>query len=168
MAASLKLYPGNTIRWHDRWYLIVDCEGLDAVIARQPGKRRVERIRISEIQPNHAARAVSRPTPDLVAIPEEAWQVAVKRFKVLKPLLSEGSTARTWQMSRRLLVCLVSIPLRSIDGSKTTNTPSVSQFSCERSAPIEGQVAFRAKSIRSSTPPSTRSISRLKSQRYRR
>jgi translation initiation factor IF-1 len=47
MAASLKLIPGNAIRWHDQWYLIVDCEGLDAVIARQPGKRRVERIRIS-------------------------------------------------------------------------------------------------------------------------
>ncbi|HEX4227892.1 MAG TPA: hypothetical protein VHZ07_04430 [Bryobacteraceae bacterium] len=32
MAASLKLFPGNAIRWHDQWYLIVDCEGLDAVI----------------------------------------------------------------------------------------------------------------------------------------
>ena len=95
MAASLKLFPGNTIRWHDQWYLIVDCEGLDAVIARQPGKRRVERIPISEIQPDHAPRAVSKPTPDLVTVPEEAWQVAVKRFKILKPLLSKDSTART-------------------------------------------------------------------------
>jgi len=95
MAASLKLFPGNTIRWHDQWYLIVDCEGLDAVIARQPGKRRVERIRISEIQPDHGPRAVSKPTPDLVAVPEEAWQVAVKRFKILKPLLSRDSTAHT-------------------------------------------------------------------------
>jgi putative transposase len=96
MAGSLKLFPGNTIRWHDQWYLIVDCEGLDAVIARQPGKRRVERIRISEIQPDHAPGAVSKPTPDLVAVREEAWQVAVKRFKILKPLLSKDSKVRTF------------------------------------------------------------------------
>jgi hypothetical protein len=76
MAASLKLFPGNAIRWHDRWYLIVDCEGLDAVIARQPGKQKVERIRISEIQPDHSPRVISKPTPDLVAVPEEAWQAA--------------------------------------------------------------------------------------------
>jgi putative transposase len=95
MAASLKLFPGNAIRWHDRWYLIIDCEGLDAVIARQPGKQRVERIRISEIQPDQSPRAISKPAPDLVAVPEEAWQVAVKRFKILKPLLSEDGTART-------------------------------------------------------------------------
>jgi putative transposase len=94
VAAPLKLFPGNTIRWQDRSYLIVDCEGL-AVIARQPGKRRTERIRISEIQRDHAPHAVSRPTPDLVAVPEEAWRVAVKRFKILKPLLNKDSTART-------------------------------------------------------------------------
>ena len=47
MAASLKLLPGSTVRWRGRRYLIVDYESLDAIIARQPGKRRLERILVS-------------------------------------------------------------------------------------------------------------------------
>jgi putative transposase len=77
--------------------VVFDCRlrGLRRRIARQPGKRRVERIRISEIQPDHAPRAGSKPILDLVAVPEEAWQVAVRRLTILKPLLSKGRTART-------------------------------------------------------------------------
>jgi hypothetical protein len=47
MAASLKLLPGSTVRWRGRRYLIVNYESLDAIIARQPGKRRLERIPVS-------------------------------------------------------------------------------------------------------------------------
>jgi hypothetical protein len=47
MAASLKLLPGSTVRWRGRRYLIVDYESLDAIIARQPGKRRLERIPVN-------------------------------------------------------------------------------------------------------------------------
>jgi hypothetical protein len=39
MAVSLKFLPGSTIRWRDRQYVIVDYVGLDALIAREPGKR---------------------------------------------------------------------------------------------------------------------------------
>jgi len=44
MAASLKLLPRSTVRWRSRRYLIVDYESLDAIIGREPGKRRPERI----------------------------------------------------------------------------------------------------------------------------
>ena len=37
MAISLALLPGSTIRWHDRYYVIVDYTGLDEIIAREPG-----------------------------------------------------------------------------------------------------------------------------------
>jgi hypothetical protein len=53
MAASLKLFPGSTIRWHDRRYSILDYEGLDILIALQPGRRRLERIPVNETQPDH-------------------------------------------------------------------------------------------------------------------
>ena len=89
MAASLKLLPGSTVRWRGRRYLIVDYESLDAIIARQPGKRRLERIPVNEAAPDHASHIVSAWTPDLASVPEEAWQKAVKRFKILKPLLFE-------------------------------------------------------------------------------
>jgi hypothetical protein len=85
MAASLKLLPGSTVRWRGRRYLIVDYESLDAIIARQPGKRRLERIPVNEAAPDHASHIVSAWTPDLASVPEEAWQKAVKRFKIPIP-----------------------------------------------------------------------------------
>jgi hypothetical protein len=95
MATSLKLLPGSTVRWHDRRYLIVDYESLDTIIARQPGKHRLERIPVNEVAPDRASHIVSASTPNLVSVPEEAWQTAVKRFRVLKPLLDMGSSERT-------------------------------------------------------------------------
>jgi hypothetical protein len=35
-------------------------------------------------------------TPDLVSVREEAWRMAVKRFKILKPLIERGHTERTF------------------------------------------------------------------------
>jgi hypothetical protein len=93
MAASLKLLPGSTVRWRGRRYLIVDYESLDAIIARQPGKRRLELIPVNEAAPDHASHIVSAWTPDLASVPEEAWQKAVKRFKILKPILNMGNSA---------------------------------------------------------------------------
>jgi hypothetical protein len=52
MAASLKLFPGSTVRWCGRRYIILDYAGLDAIIGREPGKRRPERIPISEAKPD--------------------------------------------------------------------------------------------------------------------
>src|SRR6202043_3966313 len=109
MAASLKLLPGSTVRWRGRRYLIVDYESLDAIIARQPGKRRLERIPVNEAAPDHASHIVSAWTPDLASVPEEAWQKAVKRFKILKPQHGQlGADVRS--ISRRPLVLWVSIP----------------------------------------------------------
>src|SRR5258707_4060502 len=96
MAASLKLLPGSAVRWRGRRYLIVHYEHLDAIIARQPGKRRLERIPVNEAAPDHASHIVSAWTPDLASVPEEAWQKAVKRFKILKPLLNMGNSERTF------------------------------------------------------------------------
>ena len=96
MAASLKLLPGSTVRRRGRRYLIVDYQSLDAIIARQPGKRRLERIPVNEAAPDHASHIVSGRTPDLVSVPEKAWQTAVKRFEILKPLLNKGNSERTF------------------------------------------------------------------------
>src|ERR1700747_2593990 len=46
--------------------------------------------------PDHASHIVSAWTPDLASVPEEAWQKAVKRFKILKPLLDMGNSERTF------------------------------------------------------------------------
>src|SRR6266436_3967755 len=98
MAASLKLLPGSTVRWRGRRYLIVDYESLDAIIARQPGKRRLERIPVNEAAPDHAS------------VPEEAWQKAVKRFKILKPLLNMGNSERTFAHIKKAARALAKHP----------------------------------------------------------
>jgi hypothetical protein len=44
MPASLRFIPGTTIRWRARRFVIVDYAGLDALVAREIGKRRLYRI----------------------------------------------------------------------------------------------------------------------------
>jgi hypothetical protein len=90
MAASLTLFPGSTIRWHDRRFVILDYAGLDAIIAREPGKRRLERIPVNEAEPDHSTNAAWA-TPDLVSVPEKEWREALKKFKIVKPLLNSSS-----------------------------------------------------------------------------
>ena len=111
MAASLKLLPGSTVRWRGRRYLIVDYESLEAIIARQPGKRRLERIPVNEAAPDHASHIVSAWTPDLASVPEEAWQKAVKRFKILKPLDLRG----TRSCAERVLLAFGELRQTNID-----------------------------------------------------
>ena len=93
MATSLKLLPGSTVRCHDRRYLIVDYESLDAIIARQPGKRRLERIPVNEVAPDRASHIVSASTPNLVSVPEEAWQTAVKSLGMALALVASSPNA---------------------------------------------------------------------------
>lgn len=87
MAISLTLLPASTIRWHDRYYVIVDYAGLDEIIAREPGKRKLERIPVKEAESNHLD-GNTWTTLDLASVPEEDWQEAVRRFEVVKPLLA--------------------------------------------------------------------------------
>jgi hypothetical protein len=91
MAASIKLLPGATIRWHGRQYVIVDY-GLDAIIGREFRKRKLERIPIAEAQSDETAGGRATRTPDLVAVPENSWQTAVEKFKALGPLLEMSET----------------------------------------------------------------------------
>src|SRR6201988_5555424 len=74
MAASLKLLPGTTVRWRGRRYLIVDYQSLDAIIARQPGKRRLERIPVNEATPDHACH------PNLISQTEKKHRSGVLFF----------------------------------------------------------------------------------------
>lgn len=96
MAVSVAFTPGKIVRWHGRRFVVVECSGLDSIIAREVGKRRLDYIPVNELQPDH-------PIPDkgacsqtnLVSVPEEEWQTASKRFTILKPLLEMDDAERT-------------------------------------------------------------------------
>src|ERR1035438_9589648 len=54
MAVSIDFTPGRTIRWHKRRFVVVDHTGFDAILAREVGKCRIERLPIREVKPDHA------------------------------------------------------------------------------------------------------------------
>jgi hypothetical protein len=94
MAASVKLLPGATIRWQARRYVIVDYAGLDAIVGREIGKRKFERIPVGEAQLDQTSRDRAVRTPDLVSMPESSWQSAVQKFKALRGLLEMDEAKR--------------------------------------------------------------------------
>jgi putative transposase len=95
MAASIKFRPGAKIRWRGRRYVVVDYAGFDAILGRESGKRKLERIAIAEAQPDRTIRSRAIRTPDLVSVPENSWQTAVEKFKALRPLLEMDEAKRT-------------------------------------------------------------------------
>ena len=48
MAVSLRFIPGSTIRWREGRFVVVDYAGMDALVAREIGKRRLQRIPVRE------------------------------------------------------------------------------------------------------------------------
>jgi hypothetical protein len=94
MAVSVGFTPGRTIRWRKRRFLIVDCTGFDTIIAREVGKRRLERIPVTEARPDDSINQRAT-VANFVTVPEEEWQTAVQQFKILKPLLEMDAIVRT-------------------------------------------------------------------------
>ena len=98
MAATLRFLPGSTIRWRATRFIVVDYAGFDAIIARELGKRKLERIPVREAKPDRIPGDQKAWTPpDLVSVPEEAWKGAIARFQVLKPLLELARAKRTFK-----------------------------------------------------------------------
>src|SRR6266481_4300084 len=136
MAASLKLLPGSTVRWRGRRYLIVDYESLDAIIARQPGKRRLERIPVNEAAPDHASHIVSAWTPDLASVPEEAWQKAVKRSRSTPIRFIKASKQRRWPSTRKGYLEPIIVPASACRIALPNRQPSCSTSCHSKSAPF--------------------------------
>jgi putative transposase len=106
MPASLRFIPGTTIRWRARRFVIVDYAGLDALVAREIGKRRLDRVPLNEAVVDLTPGDRNAWTPDLVSVENKAWQIAVRRFKLLKPLLELGHAERTFAKVNKIAFAL--------------------------------------------------------------
>jgi hypothetical protein len=84
---SVEFAPGRIIRWRKQRFVVVDCTGFEAIIAREVGKRRLERIPVAEAQPDHSINQRAISVTNLVAVPEDKRQTAVRQFTVLKRFL---------------------------------------------------------------------------------
>jgi putative transposase len=75
--------------------VVVDCTGFDTIVAREVGKRKLERIPIAEAEADHAINQRAASVANRVTVPEEEWQTAVQQFAILKPLFEMDPTERT-------------------------------------------------------------------------
>jgi hypothetical protein len=92
---SVEFTPGRIIRWRKRRFVVVDCTGFEAIIAREVGKRRLERIPVAEAHPAHSINQRAISVTNLVAVLEDKWQTAVRQFTVLKRPLEMDGIERT-------------------------------------------------------------------------
>jgi len=102
MAVTLKFAPGSTIRRGAKRFVVVDYANMDSIVARELGKRRLERIPVQETAPDRSLGDRAAWTPDLVSIPQKAWQTAVKRFKALKRLIEMTPAERTLEKVQKV------------------------------------------------------------------
>ncbi len=102
MATTLKFIPGSTIQWRAKRFIVVDYADMDSIIARDLGKRRLERIPVQDAAPDRNPGDRAAWTPDLVSVPEDDWQKAVKRFKILRPLLGMDRAKRTFERVQKI------------------------------------------------------------------
>ena len=66
--------------------MVVDCDGLDSIVARQVGKPRLNLIPVDKVLPDSPIASQRAPSQtNLATVPEEDWQAASKRFSILKP-----------------------------------------------------------------------------------
>jgi hypothetical protein len=70
MAAKLKLIPGSTIRWGGRRFVVVDYVGLDAVIAREVGQRKLERSPVRVANPDRTPGDADTIRQRVAALPD--------------------------------------------------------------------------------------------------
>ena len=94
MPISLSFVPGSIVRWRNRRFVVVDHLGMETIIAREQGKRGLERIPIQEARPDLRKDDIRR-SADLISVPEKAWQAATKQFKSIQPLLEMDDAKRT-------------------------------------------------------------------------
>jgi putative transposase len=95
MAVAVSFTPGRTIRWRKRLFVVVDCTGFDTVIAREVGRRKLERIQVAEAEADPSINQRATAVTNLVTVPEEEWQTVVRQFAILKPLFEVDATERT-------------------------------------------------------------------------
>ena len=103
--------PGGIVRWRKRRFVVADCMGFEAIIAREVGRRRLERIPVAEVQPDHSIN--QRAVTNLVTVPEDQWQTAVRQFTVLKRLLEVDGIERTRAAAEKVAKILKKHPFFS-------------------------------------------------------
>jgi hypothetical protein len=84
--ATVDFTPGRIISWRKRRFVVIDQTDLDAILAREIGKRKIERIPVDEVKPDRASRRRATSTVNLESVSQQDWRTALKQFTILKPI----------------------------------------------------------------------------------
>lgn len=95
MTPEPNFLPGKLVRWKNQRMIVVDCQDMDTVIVQEPGKKKLQRAPVAELLPDVKTIADIFTPPDLIKIPEKAWQQALDQLKALEPLLAMDPAKRT-------------------------------------------------------------------------
>jgi len=97
MAMTLPIKPGQLVAANDRLYLITRIIGFDAVLAKDQETGETRKLYVRDLALPLEAAQDDESDPgrgDLSTIPEEHWDIARKRYEIIKPLLNKvGRTA---------------------------------------------------------------------------
>lgn len=95
MAMTIPIKPGQPVSVAGRLHEITRVVGFDAVLARDQETGELRKVAIADLElPIEAARdGEGERRPDLAAIPQKDWDIAEKKFEIIKPLL--GKAGRT-------------------------------------------------------------------------
>ncbi|MCG2575867.1 DDE-type integrase/transposase/recombinase [Dechloromonas sp. XY25] len=92
-ATEINFVPGSIVRKGTRRLVVVDCEGFDAVIARELGTTKVVRVLVRYLSADSNPKSQVFVPPDLVTVDAAEWGAVVERFTKLKPLI-DATTRR--------------------------------------------------------------------------
>ena len=111
MATTLKFLPGSTIRWRATRFIVVDYADIDAIIARELGKRKLERIPVRDAKPEQdsSPRKIRRIVGIWIRIPSFV-NITANSFGANKPRLGTnaigGSSTIIKPLRRRCRIAL--------------------------------------------------------------
>lgn len=95
MATTIPIKPGQPVAAEGRLYEITRVIGFDAVLAKDSETGETRKLAIGELGlPLEATQDDEAKRGDLSTIPEEHWEIARKRFEIIRPLVDKaGRTA---------------------------------------------------------------------------
>jgi putative transposase len=87
-----RLIPGQAVVWQDRKWILLDIPSINQALLRDPATGKVELVASDQIRNGNPQAGRS----GLMAIADEDWNEAWKRFEALRPLLERSSRDRSY------------------------------------------------------------------------
>ena len=99
---TLSLSEGTLVRYNNKKYCIYRHLNLNWVMGQEEGTNRIEKLKISEIQPLETELDQNVVEPPIDLSSEKDWQIATERFNAIKPLIAnKGNGALVKEISTK-------------------------------------------------------------------